>query len=94
LIERVIAISRQQHFSAVIENIFKVGTMNYKGRPPVRQVQLKDGFYIEVCNKGNNKGVKIWCQNKEAMDEAVTRNAAGKDVLILGEYKSGSPVKK
>ena len=68
--------------------------MKYKGRPSFRQVQLKDGFYIEVCNKGNSKGVKIWNKSKEAMDEAAARNNMGKDVLKLGEYKDGSPVKR
>jgi hypothetical protein len=67
--------------------------MKFKGRPRLRQVQLKDGFYIEVCNKGNNKGVKIWNKSKEAMDEAAIRNTSGKDVFKLGEFKDGSPVK-
>ncbi len=67
--------------------------MNFKGRPPIRQVQLRDGFYIEVCNKGNNKGVKIRSESLEAMNEAASRNASGKDVIILGEYKGGAPVK-
>ena len=68
--------------------------MKVKGRQSFRQVQLKDGFYIEVCNKGNTRGVKIWSKSKEAMDEAADWNSMGKDVLKLSEFKDGSPVKR
>jgi len=67
--------------------------MKFKGRPSSRQAQLKDGFYIEVCNKGNTRGVKICNKTKEAMEEAAVWNSMGKDVFVLGEYKDGSPVK-
>lgn len=67
--------------------------MKNRGRPTVRQVELRDGFYIEVCNKGANKGVKIRSENQAAMDDAAERYAKGKHVIILGEYKGGSPVK-
>jgi hypothetical protein len=67
--------------------------MKFKGRQSLRQVQLKDGFYIEVCNKGNTRGIKIWNKSKEAMDEAAEWNSTGKDVFTLGEFKDGSPVK-
>jgi len=65
--------------------------MKSRGRPRVSQVQLKNGFYIEVCNLGVKKGVKIWSENKKAMDDAATQYAKYKDVIILGEYKNGLP---
>lgn len=64
--------------------------MSTHGRPVTKPVQLRDGFYIEVCNKGNTKGVKIRCDSKVSMQEAATRYSMGKDVIILGEYKDGS----
>jgi hypothetical protein len=66
--------------------------MRNRGRPRVRQVQLKNGFYIEVCNKGFKKGMKIRSESKEAMDEAAIQYAGYKEVIILGEYKNGEPL--
>ena len=55
------------------------------------QVRLKDGFYIEVCSKGTTKGVKIWSENKKAMDAAINQYATSKNVIILGEFRDGIP---
>jgi len=65
--------------------------MKSRGRPRISQVQLKNGFYIEVCNKGVKKGVKIRSENKKAMEDAATLYAKYKEVIILGEYKNGMP---
>ncbi len=61
------------------------------GRPVKRQVQLKNGFYIEVCSKGTRKGVKIWSANKLAMDTIAGQYSKFKEVIILGEFKNGIP---
>ena len=66
--------------------------MKSRGRPRVSEVQLKDGFYIEVCNKGTKKGMKIRSTSKEAMDLATAQYSTYKEVIILGEYKDGVPV--
>jgi hypothetical protein len=66
--------------------------MRSKGRPRVGQIQLKNGFYIEVCTKGSTKGVKIWSGTQQSMEEAAVVYSKGKDVLILGEYRDGIPV--
>jgi len=66
--------------------------MKSRGRPRVSEVQLKDGFYIEVCNKGTKKGMKIRSNSLEAMNLATAQYASYKEVIILGEYKDGSPV--
>jgi hypothetical protein len=66
--------------------------LKYSGRPPSGPVQLRDGFYIEVCSKGTQKGVKIRCDNKKAMELAIEQYTKFKEVIILGEYKDGSPV--
>ncbi|HLG41200.1 MAG TPA: hypothetical protein VI461_16080 [Chitinophagaceae bacterium] len=65
--------------------------MTNGGRSRARQVILRNGFYIEVCNKGVKKGVKIRSENKKEMEDAATLYGSYKDVIILGEYKDGSP---
>ncbi len=66
--------------------------MKSRGRPRVSEVQLRDGFYIEVCNKGTKKGMKIRSASKEAMELATAQYSSYKEVIILGEYKDGVPV--
>jgi len=66
--------------------------MKSRGRPRLGQVQLKNGFYIEVCNRGLKKGMKIRSETKIAMQDAASLYARDKEVIILGEYKDGSQV--
>jgi hypothetical protein len=68
--------------------------MRSKGRPRTGQIQLRDGFYIEVCNKGIKRGVKIRSESKKAMEDIAGHYEKYKEVIILGEYKSGIPVAK
>jgi hypothetical protein len=68
--------------------------MRSRGRPRTGQIQLRDGFYIEVCNKGMKKGVKIRSDSKKAMEDAAGHYKKYKEVIILGEYNSGVPVTK
>lgn len=65
------------------------------GRPPTKPAVLKDGFYIEVRNRGTDpgSGVKIWKATKEQMLMAVEEYRKIKLVIILGEYKDGEPVR-
>jgi hypothetical protein len=65
--------------------------MQNKGRPRIRNVQLKNGFYIEVCNMGFKKGIKIWSGSRKAMEDSASQYASYKEVIILGEYKDGVP---
>jgi hypothetical protein len=66
--------------------------MRSRGRPRISQVQLKNGFYIEVCDKGFKKGVKIRSETQKAMEEAASLYTNYKEVIILGEYKNGVPI--
>ena len=59
------------------------------GRPPTRPIKLKNGFYIEVRNKGANSGTKIRRETRELMDRAVKDYSRRKDVIILGECVNG-----
>lgn len=63
--------------------------MRSGGRPSVAPVQLKDGYYIEVCDKGSKKGIKIWSSSAQAMDLAARGYASYKTVIVLGEFRDG-----
>lgn len=64
------------------------------GRPPTKPGKLKDGFYIEVRNKGSKSGVKIRRDTNESMLDAAKDYEKTKDVVMMGEFKNGSPVSK
>lgn len=59
------------------------------GRPPTKPGKLKDGFYIEVFNKGSQSGIKIRRDNKEQALQAMEDYKKTKDVVYLGEIKNG-----
>ncbi len=63
------------------------------GRPPTRPIDFRDGFYIEIKNKGAQSGIKIRRDTKEEMMDAVKEYGKSKEVIILGEYKKGKKVK-
>ncbi len=66
--------------------------MKSRGRYSVQPVKLKNGFYIEVCNIGVKKGMKIRSESQKAMENAASLYAGYKEVIIIGEYKNGEPV--
>jgi len=60
------------------------------GRPPTKPIKLKDGFYIEVRNKGaKTGGIKIRRETPAQMEQTAKDYQRTKDVTILGEHKSG-----
>ncbi len=62
-------------------------------RPPSSQKKLKNGFYIEVRNKGSRSGIIIGRSTKEGMLQAAREYEKTKDVIILGNSKNGKWVK-
>lgn len=66
--------------------------MNKRGRPRKLHVKLKNGFYIEVCDIGFNRGMKIRRDSKLSMEDAARQYTGYKKVLILGEFRNGVPV--
>lgn len=62
------------------------------GRPATKPTKLRDGFYIEVRNKGSRTGIKIRRDSKEAMLLAIKEYERVKDVIVLGEFKNGKSV--
>lgn len=64
------------------------------GRPPTKPVVFKDGFYIELRNRGTDpgSGIKLWKKTKEEMIAAAIEYRKTKLVVVLGEYKNGVPL--
>ncbi|MEP6584071.1 MAG: hypothetical protein ABJA90_07380 [Ginsengibacter sp.] len=60
------------------------------GRPRERAITLRDGFYIEIYNSPDGKGLKLRSESEEAMEIAAKQYARFKKVVILGEYKNGA----
>ncbi len=59
------------------------------GRPATRPLDLRDGFYIEIRNRGSRTGIKIRRDNRKQMEFAIKEYEKSKDVIVLGEYKNG-----
>jgi len=66
--------------------------MKNRGKPSLQPLKLKNGFYIEVCNKGVKNGMKIRSENQKAMENAASLYEGYREVIIIGEYKNGEPV--
>ncbi|HOX81876.1 MAG TPA: hypothetical protein PLJ60_01645 [Chryseolinea sp.] len=62
------------------------------GRPPILPKKKKDGFYLELRNKGAKAGIIVIRDTHEAMMQAAKQYENTKDVIILGEHKSGKKV--
>lgn len=66
------------------------------GRPPTKPVVFKDGFYIEVRNRGTDPGhgVKLRYPSRELMLQAAEEYRKIKLVVVLGEFKDGEQLSK
>ena len=62
------------------------------GRPPILPKKKKDGYYIEIRNKGAKSGTIIIRDNEKAMMQAARQYETTKDVIILGEHKNGKRI--
>jgi hypothetical protein len=62
------------------------------GRPPVLPKKKKDGFWLEVRNKGARTGTILIRDSYQAMMQAAKQYEMTKDVIILGEHKNGKKV--
>ena len=62
------------------------------GRPATLPKKKKNGFYVEVRNKGAKSGIILIRDTYEAMMQAVKQYQNTKDIVILGEHKNGKPV--
>lgn len=64
------------------------------GRPITKPRELRDGYYIEIRNKGSKSGIKIRRDTEAEMLYAIKEYERVKDVIVMGEYKNGKEVKK
>lgn len=78
--------------SAYTNKYFELNDHEKKGRPRFKDILLKNGYYIEVCNKGFKTGMKIRRENKEDMEAALIFYSKSNTVIILGEYRDGIPL--
>ena len=62
------------------------------GRPPVLPKKKKDGFWLEIRNKGAKTGTIIIRDTYEAMMQAARQYQNTKDVILLGEHQNGKKV--
>jgi hypothetical protein len=59
------------------------------GRPATKPTKLKDGFYIEIRNKGSKSGVKLYNATKLQMERTIAMYERSKEVVVLGECVDG-----
>jgi len=64
------------------------------GRPATKPKELRDGFYLEIRNKGARTGIKLRRDTKKQMMFAVKEYENSKEVVILGEFKNGKSIEK
>jgi DNA polymerase II small subunit/DNA polymerase delta subunit B len=64
------------------------------GRPATKPTELRDGFYIEIRNRGSKAGVKIRRDTKEQMLLAIKDYEKSKDVVLIGEVSKGKILDK
>jgi hypothetical protein len=101
LIHSLVVSLRQKHQNRTIWNDFgfkfwrEFGNLNKynMGRPAVLPKKKKDGFWLEVRNKGAKSGGTILIRDSyEAMMLASRQYQSTKDVIILGEHRDGKKV--
>ncbi len=59
------------------------------GRPITREVKLRDGFYIEIRQKGSPKGTKIRRDSYEQIQLAIKQYKNAYTVHYIGEMRNG-----
>ena len=63
-------------------------TQMSKGRPSTKPARLKDGFYVEIKNKGASNKIMMRSDDRDGMMDIVRKYQAIKDVTVLGEHKN------
>lgn len=59
------------------------------GRPATKPTALRDGYYIEVRNKNQKSGIKIFRETKRQLLLAIEEYKQSKDVIVLGKSRNG-----
>ena len=64
------------------------------GRPATKPGKLKDGFYIEILNKGAKKGIKLYRESEKQMLQAIEEYRKTKEINVLGESVNNKFISK
>jgi hypothetical protein len=59
------------------------------GRPATKPTELRDGYYIEVRNKNQKSGIKLFRETKKQLKMAIEEYEKTKDVVVLGKLENG-----
>lgn len=62
------------------------------GRPATKPAKLKDGYYLELRNKGASSGIRIQRDTKEQVEFAKKDYQKTKEVIYLGQVINGKYV--
>ncbi len=62
------------------------------GRPSTKPAKLKDGYYLELRNKGASSGIRIQRDTKEQVEFAIKDYQKTKEVIFLGHVINGKYV--
>jgi hypothetical protein len=62
------------------------------GRPAILPKKKKDGFWLEVRNKGAKSGIILIRSSYQEMMQSAKQYESTKDVIIMGEHKNGKKV--
>jgi len=63
--------------------------MGKKGRPATKPAKLREGFYVELKNKGSNSPVKMRRNNMAEVEMLIKQYEKIKETTFLGELKDG-----
>ncbi len=59
------------------------------GRPATKPTKLKDGYYLELRNRNQRSGIKIFRETKRQLLLAIEEYKQSKDVIVLGKSRNG-----
>ncbi|MCG2462538.1 hypothetical protein K8352_17385 [Flavobacteriaceae bacterium F89] len=59
------------------------------GRPATKPTKLRDGYYLEVRNKNQKSGIKLFRETKRQLLLAIEEYRQSKDVIVLGKSRNG-----
>ena len=59
------------------------------GRPATKPTELREGYYIEVRNKNQKTGIKLYRETKKQLMMAIEEYEKTKDVIVLGKLENG-----
>ena len=63
--------------------------MGKKGRPVTKPAKLKEGFYVELKNKGSNSPVKVRRESMAEIEMLIKQYEKIKVATYLGELRAG-----